>query len=212
MNENEQRLPDARHRTVFDDETGHVARVYAEALLNATERAGQTTEVLDELRAVVADVLDRVPVLELFFASAAVGRERKETALRNAFEGRCSPVLYHFLQVLNHHDRLAFLRPIAEVANRLYERRSGRMPVAVRSAVPLSDEQQERLRQELREAFGREPILHQTIDPELLGGFRVQVGDWVYDASLRARLDEIRNQLIQRGSHEIQSQRDRFSH
>jgi F-type H+-transporting ATPase subunit delta len=75
------------------------------------------------------------------------------------------------------------------------------MHVDVRAASPLGDEQQERLRQELREKFKREPILSVRIDPELLGGLVVRVDDWVYDGSVRARLERIRNQLLSRSSY-----------
>ena len=81
----------------------------------------------------------------------------------------------------------------------------------MRSAVPLDEGQLERLRQELRADFRREPILTAVVDPELLGGLVVRVGDWVYDASVRTRIETVRNQLIERSSHEIQLGRDRFS-
>ena len=59
-------------------------------------------------------------------------------------------------------------------------------------------------------AYGKEPVLHTRVDPDLLGGLVVRVGDWLYDASVRTRLADIRDQVIQRSSHEIQSGRDRF--
>jgi len=57
-----------------------------------------------------------------------------------------------------------------------------------------------------------EPVLQETVDPDLLGGMVVRILDWVYDASVRARLQMLRNQLIERSSHGIQSGRDRFGH
>ena len=56
-----------------------------------------------------------------------------------------------------------------------------------------------------------EPILDLTLDPELLGGLIVRVGDWQYDGSVSGRLKTLRDHLIARSSHEIQSGRDRFS-
>ena len=64
---------------------------------------------------------------------------------------------------------------------------------------------------QLRDLWQREPILESAVDPDLLGGLVVQVGDWLYDASVRTQLETLRNQLITRSSHEIQSGRDRFS-
>jgi F-type H+-transporting ATPase subunit delta len=199
----------ARHATVLDDDTRHVGRIYAEALYDAAQKQGQAAEILDELEALV-EVLNRQPRLELFLSSAAVGRERKAEALRHAFQGRASDVLTRFLYVLNEHDRLNVLRAVVVAYRDLHDRKSGRIRVRVESAVPLPDDQQERLRQELRQALGREPVLQTRIDPGLLGGLVVRVEDLVYDASVRSRLDNLRKQLIEKSSHEIQSGRNRF--
>jgi F-type H+-transporting ATPase subunit delta len=159
----------------------------------------------------VGEVFARDPDFEAFLASAAIDRNRKAAVLRGAFEGRADTLLVNFLLVLNEHDRLGALRAIATVYRELYDRASGRINVRVASAVPLTDEQQERLRRELREQFRREPVLHTRVDPDLLGGLVVQVGDWVWDASARTQLDEIREQIIERSTHALQFGRNRFS-
>ncbi len=199
-----------RHETVFDDATQHVAHVYAQAFLNAAQKSGQTEELIQELDALVNQVFPADPVLELFFTSRAVSRERKAHALRAAFQGRASDLFVNFLLVLDDHDRLDALRSIAAAVRDLYEKQTGKVRVQVRSAEPLADDQQERLRQELRESLGREPVLETRVDPALLGGLTVQVGDTLYDGSIRTRLEQIRKQLIERSSYAIQSQRDRF--
>jgi F-type H+-transporting ATPase subunit delta len=200
-----------RHETVLDDATRRVAGIYAEALLNAAAKAGRDTDILHELEGLVGEVFARDPAFEQFLGSAAVDRRRKAAVLRGAFEGRSDELLLNFLQVLNEHDRLDALRAVAAVYRGLYDERSGRMKVNVTSAAPLTDEQQERLRGQLRQQFQREPILHVRVDPDLLGGLVVQVGDWVWDASVRTQLDEIREQVIERSTHAIQSGRNRFS-
>jgi F-type H+-transporting ATPase subunit delta len=201
----------ARPATVLDDDARRVGRIYAEALYGAAEKQGQAAEVLDELETLVGEVFNRVPHLEEFLASAAVGRERKAEVLRQTFQGRASDVLTRFLFVLNNHDRLGVLRAVAQTYREMHDRKTGRVRVRVESVVPLSDDQQERLKKKLREALQREPILEPRIDPELLGGLVVRVEDWVYDASVRSRLDNIQKELIERSSHEIQSGRNRFS-
>ncbi len=200
-----------RQETALDEATRHVARVYAEALLNAAAKAGRDAEMLQELEALVSEVFARDPGLEVFLASPAVNRHHKADVLQKAFGGRADELLLNFLLVLNEHDRLGALRAVAAVYRDLYDERSGRMKVHITSAVPLTDEQQDRLRPQLREQFHREPVLHTRVDPNLLGGLVVQVGDWVWDASVRTRLDEIRDQIIERSTHAIQSGRNRFS-
>jgi F-type H+-transporting ATPase subunit delta len=78
--------------------------------------------------------------------------------------------------------------------------------------VPLSDEQLERLKQAITQATGLDPVVAVRTDEELLGGMIVQVGDHVFDSSVRNRIETIRNQLLARSSYEIQTGRDRFSH
>jgi F-type H+-transporting ATPase subunit delta len=140
-----------------------------------------------------------------------VGRERKAEVLERVFAGRTSQLLNNFLTVLNAHDRLDVLRAVARVYNDLYDRGQNRMQVQVRSAVPLAEDQRERIAGDLRAAFGKEPVVHASVDPALLGGLIVQVDDWVYDASVRTRIELIRKQLVERSSHAIQTGRDRFS-
>jgi F-type H+-transporting ATPase subunit delta len=203
-----------RQHTVLDDESQHVGHVYAEALYRAAEKTNQAAEVLGELESVVNEVFRKDPGLALFLASAAVGQDRKTAVIDKAFRGRATEVFTNFLQVLNHHGRLDALPAIAHAYRTLYNRKTGHVIVHVRSAISLTDAERERIRTDVRAATAgqREPVLQETVDPSILGGLIIRVQDWVYDASLRTRLLDIRNHVIERSSHGIQSGRDRFRH
>ncbi len=188
-----------------------VARVYAESLIKAAEKQGAADEVLDELESLIQDVFSREPLFETFLASSAINRRVKAATLQSTFKERANKLFYNFLMVLNEHDRLELLRPILVAYRELNDERARRMRVRVRSAAALPEDQRQRLTEELRATFRKEPILEEQVDPDLLGGLTVQVGDWLYDGSVRTRLADIRNNLITRSSHEIQSGRDRFS-
>jgi F-type H+-transporting ATPase subunit delta len=188
-----------------------LAHVYAEALLNAADKQGQSEQVLQELESLIRDLFPVERQFEVFLSTGAVGRERKAQVIEKVFENKASAMFVDFLNVLNHHERLNLLRPILTASKELRDERAKRIRVQVRSAVPLEDEQTNRLRQQLRDTLKLEPVLQAEVDPDLLGGVVVRVGDWIYDATVRAKLDSIRNQLIARSSHEIQSGRDRFS-
>jgi F-type H+-transporting ATPase subunit delta len=206
MNENSHDL-----RATADVTAQRVARVYAEALLNAAENSGQADAVLGELASLVQDVFKRQPKLEVLLSSAAVGRRRREELIHKIFEGKASDVFFNFLLVLNRHERLELLRPILVTLRDLYDQRAGRVHVQVASAVPLPDDQKQRLAHQLRNKLRQEPVLDLKIDPELIAGVRIRVGDWQYDGSVLSRLADIRNQILTGTSHEIQSRRDRFS-
>lgn len=198
--------------SAIDVSVQQVARVYAEALLHAAEKQGKSDAILEELDALVVDLFRLQPLLDAALSSHAVRRERKEVFIRKAFTADAEPLFLDFLMVLNRHDRLDLLRGIRSCYRELLDGKARRMRVKVRSASPLSPEQEAKLKTELRDTFKLEPILDVKIDPTLLGGMRVQVGDWLYDGSVKSRLEQLRNQLLVKSNDQIQSGRDRFSH
>ncbi len=179
----------------------HVARVYAEALLDAASKENKADDVLQELREFIDGVLAPNPQLEDFFANKTISKEKKAELLNNVLPGRVSNLLSNFLLVLNEHERLELLRPILGAYIDLNNKRARRVVVQVRSAVPLLDHQRERLVSDLRKAFRQEPMLEAQVDPDLLGGLIVRVGDWLYDASVKSRLETLQNQLNERSLH-----------
>lgn len=194
-----------------DVSTQRLATVYAAALLNAAEHAGQVGQILEEVDSLIDDVFRVDPRMETLFSSAVMGRKAREEALRKVFGTTASPTFLNLLLVLNHQERLELIRPIRKAVHALHEERAGRLHVHVTSAIPLAEEFQQRIAGAVRERFQREPILDLHVDPALLGGLRIRIGDRQYDATVRARIDNLRNQLITSSSYEIQSQRNRFS-
>jgi F-type H+-transporting ATPase subunit delta len=188
-----------------------LAAVYAESLLNAAGASGEAAVVLEEIDSLIDDVFKNDSRLEALLAGAAVGRYVRKEAIDKAFAGKASATFHNFLQVLNDHDRLDLLRPVRWALHELNDERTRRLRVQVYSAVPLSDDYQARIREAIHEAFKLEPVLVLHVDPALLGGLKLRIGDTVYDATILTRLNNLRNQLIARSSHEIQSRRDRFS-
>jgi F-type H+-transporting ATPase subunit delta len=198
-------------RGTADVETLEVARVYSEALLNAADEAGQTDEVLGELEALIQTAEAPRSDVRNFFASGVIGRGTRAKVIRQTFEGRAHPLLVNFLLVINDHDRTTLLPAILFEAKALRDRRAGRLPITVSSAVPIADDQVERVREVVRQGLQLEPVVEVKIDPELLGGVLLRVGDWVFDGTVRTKINELRNQILASSSHEIQSGRDRFS-
>ncbi len=188
-----------------------VAKVYAEALYAAAKKNNTLEEVRDELQSLLDSVSSSESAVRRFFSGGIGGRDRREETLKKVLAGQVNDVVLNFVLVLNHHDRLELLQPVVTVYSTFLEERSGKVRVQVRTATSLPDDQRERLLNQLRELTKREPILEEKVDPDLLGGLVVQVGDWRYDASVRHQLETIRNQLIESSSHEIQAGRDRFS-
>jgi F-type H+-transporting ATPase subunit delta len=198
-------------REFWDVGARRIARVYAEALLNVAQEQGQMDAVLDELDSLVRDVFAQDDRLEILFSSAAMGRNARAAAIEKLFKSRASATFYRFLLVLNDHERLDLLRAILAEARDLHDERTHRLKVLVTTAVPISNEQKQRIEAGVRERFKLEPILVSRLDPEVLGGIKIRIGDRQFDGTVQARLELIRQQLLSRSSHEIQSGRDRFS-
>ncbi len=187
-----------------------VAAVYAEAFLGAAEAAGRAEALVAELDSLVADVLDRFPELERVLASAVIAHEEKERILDRVFAGQADPLVLSFLKVLSSRGRLPCLRAIHRQVRAGYERRQGQVRVRVWSAAPLDAALAERIAEALRPILPGEPVLEPSVEPGLIGGIVVRVGDTVYDASIATQLEKLRQEIVEKSAHEIQSRRDRF--
>jgi F-type H+-transporting ATPase subunit delta len=189
-----------------------VARRYATALLGAAEHAGPVEPILAELEELNRDVIAAFPDFARILASARVSKADKDRILIDLFQSRASDFVVKFLRVLNRHDRLGLLSGVVREARAAWDRRNNRIPVQVRTAVPLSDDQLAALRDQLGRMTGGTPVLNVATDPNLIGGLVIQVGDLRYDASVQSRLAQLRLRLIEGKTHEIQSRRDQFSY
>lgn len=188
-----------------------VARVYAQAYLDAAAQAG-TENPLEEITSFQDDVLNRNPQYANLLLSEELTSEEKISLIEKTVQPVASPAFTNFLKVLAQHERLNLFPVILNLAWLEQERRQGRQRVLVKSAVPLSEEQLSSIKNRLQSALNSEPILIPEVDENLIGGLVIQVGDTVYDGSLKTRLSSLRQQLRKGYLHEIQSGRDRFSH
>ncbi len=181
-----------------DPAVRQIAGYYAKALLDASEEAGKTKDLLQEFDAMV-DVLRAFPKLEAILSSASIPEDERSHILR-------------YLKAIASHGRLDCLRAIQQQLRVLYDNRHERVRVTLTTAAEIDEHQAKKIADALREKLGAEPILTQVTDPNLIGGVVVRVGDVVYDGSIANQLETIRKQMIDRSVHEIQSGRDRFHH
>jgi F-type H+-transporting ATPase subunit delta len=189
-----------------------LVRQYAEALVNVAVDAGQAEAVLEELEAIQQEVLKSYPKFAQILASSQVALIEKDRILVEVFGQRVSDLVLRFLRVLNRHERLGLLTAVTREARLIWDRRHQRIPVNVRVAVALDAAQEAALRDRVARMISATPILNVTTDESLIGGLIVQVGDQVCDASVRNRLEQLRQRLIEGKTYEIQSRRDQFSH
>ena len=171
-------------KAVIDTARQRVGTVYAKALLGATEKADQTDIVLAELESLVADVFDKLPDFEESLRTPRISQDDKVRMLDSIFGGKMSPLLLNFLKVVAQHERLDCVRAIERAARKLFNQLRKRVEVLVESAAPISNQLQYTIASKLKQALGRDVVLTTAVNPDLLGGLVVRVGDTVYDGSL----------------------------
>jgi F-type H+-transporting ATPase subunit delta len=194
-----------KHDTVLEAGSvrARIAHVYAEALLAAALKqpdGGAADAVGDDLGEFVSGVLDANPTVAEFLSSPAVGKKAKATALEAALPGHASELLRGLFAVLAKNGRLDLVPGIAAAYRQLLEDRAGRVVVKVTSAAELSDAQRRAITSHLAAVLKQQPVLDVRVDPELLGGMIVQVGDRVIDTTVRTRLHTLRNLMLDKGS------------
>lgn len=186
-----------------------VARVWSAALAELAARAQSEDTLLAELEGMV-ELCDRSPELERLLASPAVDDEAKRRLVEKAFRGRASDLLVDALQVLRRKGRLGLLRAVARAFHEEWLRRHRRVEVHVTSAVPLTDALRAEVGRAAARRSGREPILVEKVDPKLLGGLVVAIGDEKFDGSVARELHRLERSLLARASSELHEGKSYF--
>lgn len=187
-----------------------VARSYAQALFGAAQNAGLIREVAEQYLSFLEDVLGQFPQFERLLESAFIPFEEKEAILDRTLGSQAVPTFLNFLKVVVRRGRVPLLRDIYREYLRLIELWEGRITVEVTTALPLSPEEEAQVRTTIKQITGKDPKLICRVDPELIGGIVIRIGDKVYDASVATQLQSLTRHIIDRATHEIQHRRDRF--
>jgi F-type H+-transporting ATPase subunit delta len=199
-----------RRDTVMDVTEEQIARVYAQAFMGAATKRRDATTLVDEVGSLVEDVLQRFPELEQTLRSELVSPEDKAKLMDRVFGNRASTTVLNFLKVLSAHGRLSLLSSIARILKKLDARRRGLTDVEVRVATSLDDGLRREIEGQLRKMLGGEPVLHEVVDPSLIAGMVIRVGDRVYDSSVHTQLEHARRAMIERATERIETQPERF--
>jgi F-type H+-transporting ATPase subunit delta len=171
-----------------------VAVPYADALVELAQEQGALEEVREQTAALLeafAQEPDGLVVLE----SPRVTEEAKAKIVEGAFRGKLHDTLTNTLGVVVKHGRGMSLRAVCEETVARADVALNRVTVLAQTAAPLDDTAREKIRGVVKTATGHTPMLEEKVRPELLGGLRIRVGDHVVDATVRARLREMRRRL-----------------
>jgi len=182
-----------------------VAKVYAQAIVEAADAAGCRREVLTELAVLARDVLPKVPEAAVVFSSPKVSAEDKGRIIERIAGGRMQATTTNALHVLARHGRLGMLAAVVAAAERLADERDGKRQATFTTAVPLDAAEQARIVAETEKALTAALVPSFVVDPAIIGGLVVRVGDTIYDQSVATGLARIGGRLNQRNIHAIQT-------
>jgi F-type H+-transporting ATPase subunit delta len=170
-----------------------IAAVYARSLFEVAKEQ-EKLDVLREQLGEFADALDATRELQVFLFSPYFSTTEKEDGLDRAVTG-ADPVFVNFLKLLIENHRMPVIFRVRRAFDELWEEGNKLLPVRVTSAIELDKGTVRQIGDRIAEQTGRKVDLSSEVDPEILGGIVVRVGNSVLDASVRNRLDKLRKQV-----------------
>jgi F-type H+-transporting ATPase subunit delta len=200
----------SKHETVMDVSGDEVARGYAVAFWNVAAKTPNPGGLVEELSSFTTEVLDKFPALDASLGSAIVRHEQKSQMLDHIFNNRLSTELLTFLKVMARHGRLGLVRSAARLVRTLYSDEQGLTDVDVTVASPLAENLKNEITTKLRATLGKEPVLRVKVDPALIAGIVIRVGDRVYDSSVSTQFNLARKAMIERAIDLIETTPEKF--
>jgi F-type H+-transporting ATPase subunit delta len=170
-----------------------IAQVYARSLFEVAREQDKLDELREQLGQ-FADALGEDHNLQVFFFSPYFSTTEKQEGLERAIDG-ADPILVNFLNLLIENHRMPVLLRVRRAYDALWEEENKLLPVSVTSAVELDKATISQIGDRIAEQTGRKVELSSTVEPDILGGIVVRVGNAVLDASVRNRLEQLRKQV-----------------
>jgi F-type H+-transporting ATPase subunit delta len=170
-----------------------LAEVYSRALFDVAKEQDILDEVHEQLGQ-FTDELDTNRDMQVFFFSPYFSSQEKKEGIGKMIEG-ADENFVRFLELLAERHRMPAIFRIRRAFDRLYAEERKLLPVTVTSAVELEEDTVKEIGRKIEEQTGRTVQLSAKVDPDVIGGLVMRVGNVVMDASIRARLEKLRKQV-----------------
>jgi ATP synthase F1 delta subunit len=170
-----------------------IAQVYARSLFEVAEEQDKLDVVREQLGQ-VADAVADSRELQTFFFSPYFSTQEKQDGLDKAITD-ADETVRNFLSLLLENHRMPVIFRVRREFDRLWEDAHDLLPVQITSAVELDPSVAERIGDEIGRQTGRTVELTSTVDPDVIGGIVLRVGNSILDASIRTRLENLRKQV-----------------
>ncbi len=170
-----------------------IAQVYARSLFEVAREQGKLEDVREQLGQVADAVAEERSLMTFFFSPYFSTEEKKDGLHKAVTEG--DPIVVNFLELLVEKHRMPELFRIRRAFDALWREENKKLPVQITSAIELDDKVVDGIAGKIAEQTGRDVQLTTTVDPDVLGGLVVRVGNTVLDASVQRRLERLRKEL-----------------
>lgn len=175
--------------------TDKVGRVYAEALLELAQEQGVADTLADEVQALLPMIAHGGELHRLLVNPSIGGTERAQI-MQRVFEGKVSPLLYKMMKVIGDKGRLGSLPEVAAGYLLAIAEVRGQIEVEAFVATEMDSETAKRVTDQIGKVLGKTVSLRQKVDPSLIGGLKIKVGDQLIDASVASQLRVMKNKII----------------
>jgi F-type H+-transporting ATPase subunit delta len=175
-----------------------LAQVYARSLF-AVARERDELDLVREQLGQIADAISSNRDLQVFFFSPYFSSAEKQDGLARVLDG-ADEIVVNFLNLLIEKHRMPVIFRIRADYERLWEQENRMLPVQITSAVELDPAMAQSLGETIGERAGRRVTLATRVDPDIIGGIVVRVGNSILDASIRNRLEQLRRHVAQGAS------------
>ncbi|MDX1333414.1 MAG: ATP synthase F1 subunit delta [Robiginitalea sp.] len=169
---------------------------YARALMDLAVEQDKVREVEKDMRLVLDTIQESDPLKDMLH-SPVITDQDKGTTLKALFKD-AQPLTSELFNLLGTNSRANILKEVAEQYAALYEKMQGQDIATVLTAVPLNANLEKKILKQLRDITGREVVIENKIDPELIGGFILQMGDLEYNASISNKLGNLKRELVKK--------------
>ncbi len=171
------------------------AKQYTQALWTVAEKINATNDVLDSLTG-LKNLLKTESVFRTFLQSANIKTDDKISILSDVFSGSISDLVLELIKLLDEAKEIALLGRIADHYIHLHQEKSNIVPVTVSSHTELEEEEVQSICTLLEKATGKTVAYSSSVDPSLLGGIKLRIGNIMVDGSLAIQMEKLRQKLI----------------
>lgn len=174
-----------------------LADVYAQALFELARDAGRIDEVRSELDELIK-LMQIEPGFANFMNSSALDDDHRNAGLEKIFRGKLSDTTLNTLLTMNDHGRNALLPALHRAFVIRQQDAAGQIEASVTSAVELDESQKREITDTASRLSGKKPLIAYQVNPAILGGLILQMGDIRYDNSIASQLAVARRQMLER--------------